>query len=209
MAGLGLHLTLADFRRVLATPRAVLVALVVQALLLPPLAFGLCRAFALPGELALGLMLLAASPGGVTANLFSHLARGDVALNITLTAVNSVLSVLTLPLIVKVSMAHFMGEERQLPLQLGKTLQVFAVVLVPVAIGMLVRARAAGLADRLARPVKILSAVFLVLVVVASIIKERALLLEHAGQIGLAALAFNVTSMLVGYLVPRLARLDD
>jgi BASS family bile acid:Na+ symporter len=106
-------------------------------------------------------------------------------------------------------MAHFMGEERQLPLQLGKTLQVFAVVLVPVAVGMLVRASAAGLALRLARPVKILSALFLLLVVVGSIVKERALLLEHAGQIGLAALAFNVTSMLVGYVVPRLARLDE
>ena len=86
MAGLGLHLTLADFRRVLAVPRAVAVALAVQVLLLPPVAFGLAKAFGLPGELALGLVLLAASPGGVTANLFSHLARGDVALNISLTA---------------------------------------------------------------------------------------------------------------------------
>ena len=95
MAGLGLHLTLADFRRVLQVPRAVAVALVVQSLLLPPVAIGLCLAFKLPGELALGLVLLAASPGGVTANLFSHIARGDVALNITLTAINSLLALLT------------------------------------------------------------------------------------------------------------------
>ena len=115
MAGLGLHLTLADFRRVLAVPRAVAVALAVQVLLLPPVAFGLAKAFGLPGELALGLVLLAASPGGVTANLFSHLARGDVALNISLTAINSVLALLTLPLWTALALSVFLGTESSVP----------------------------------------------------------------------------------------------
>jgi BASS family bile acid:Na+ symporter len=178
-------------------------------IILPGVCFGLAIAFDLPPDLAVGLLLLAASPGGVTANLFSHLARGDVALNITLTAVNSVLSVVTLPIIVNLAMAHFMGQEQSIPLQFTKTAQVFAVVLIPVGVGMLVRARAPGLADKLSRPVKILSALFLVLVVVAAIIKERQLLATYAGQIGLAALTFNVISMAVGYLVPRLVRLDE
>jgi BASS family bile acid:Na+ symporter len=209
MLGLGLGLTIDDFRRVLRYPRAVAVGLACQMLLLPLVCFGLTLAFGLPPVLAVGLMLLAASPGGVTANLFSHLARGDVALNITLTAVNSVLSVLTLPLIVNLATAYFMGEDRSIPLQLGKTLQVFAVVLIPVAVGMLVRARAPRLAARVDRPVKILSALFLVLVVVGAIARERRLLLEYAGQIGLAALTFNLCSMAVGYLVPRAVRLGE
>jgi hypothetical protein len=109
MLGLGLTLTLADFKRVVVYPRAVIVGLVCQMLVLPFACYGIARAFALPPELAVGLMLLAASPGGATANLFSHLAKGDVALNITLTAVNSVLSLFTLPLIVNVSLERFLG----------------------------------------------------------------------------------------------------
>jgi BASS family bile acid:Na+ symporter len=100
MLGLGLSLTIADFKRVVVYPRAVIVGLVCQMLLLPVVCYGLAIGFNLPPELAVGLMLLAASPGGATANLFSHLAHGDVALNITLTAVNSLLSLLTLPFIV-------------------------------------------------------------------------------------------------------------
>jgi BASS family bile acid:Na+ symporter len=207
MLGLGLSLTLEDFRRVVRYPRAVVVALACQMLVLPAVCLALAIAFALPPELAVGLMLLAASPGGATANLFSHLAHGDVALNITLTAVNSVLSVATLPVIVNLSMAYFLGDARSIPLQLGKTLQVFAIVLVPVAIGMTIRARAAAFAARLGRPVKVLSIVFLVLVVVAAIAKEWRLLEAHAAQIAAAALAFNVASLLVGYAVPRLARI--
>ena len=209
MLGLGLGLTVEDFRRVVRYPRAVAVGLVCQMLLLPLVCFGIAILFALPPALAVGLMLLAASPGGATANLFSHLARGDVALNISLTAVNSVLSVVTLPIIVNLAIGFFMGEERSIPLQLTKTIQVFAVVLIPVGIGMLVRAHAPRVADRMSRPVKILSALFLVLVVVGSIARERRLLLEYAGQIGLAALTFNLISLAVGYLVPRLVRLDE
>jgi BASS family bile acid:Na+ symporter len=207
MLGLGLGLTPEDFRRVLRFPRAVVVALGCQMLLLPLGCWLLAIGFALPPELAVGLMLLAASPGGATANLFSHLARGDVALNITLTAVNSVLSVATLPVIVNLSMAYFMGEGRAIPLQFGKTVQVFAIVLVPVGLGMAVRARWPEVAARLARPVKILSIAFLALVVAAALVKEWELVSSHVGQIGLAALAFNLLSLAVGYSVPILARL--
>src|SRR5262245_43107746 len=103
MLGLGLSLSLADFRRVIVYPRAVIVGLLCQTLLLPAICYAVARGFGLAPELAVGLMLLSASPGGATANLYSHLARGDVALNITLTATNSVLSIFTLPLIVGIS----------------------------------------------------------------------------------------------------------
>jgi bile acid:Na+ symporter, BASS family len=207
MLGLGLSLTIDDFRRVARFPRAVLVGLGCQMLLLPFVCFGLTLAFRLPPELAVGLMLLAASPGGATANLFSHLARGDVALNITLTAVNSVLALATLPVIVNLSMAYFMGADTSIPLQFGKTIQVFAIVLIPVAIGMTIRARLPELATRMTRPVKILSVIFLVLVIAAAISKEWVLLSTYFGQIGLAALAFNVVSLSTGYGAAMLARL--
>lgn len=208
MLGLGLALTPADFRRVIVYPKAVAVGLGCQMLLLPVACLGIAHAFDLHPAFAVGLMLLAASPGGATANLFSHLAKGDVALNITLTAVNSVLSLVTLPLIVNLSLAHFLGEERSIPLQFSKVISVVAVVLVPVAIGMVVRARRPDVADRLDRPVRILSAVFLVFVIVSAILKERAILAEAFREVGLAALAFNLASMAVGYFVPRLARVE-
>ena len=119
-------------------------------------------------------MLLAASPGGTTANLFSHLFRGDVALNITLTAVNSLIAVVTLPVITNLAIDYFdPADGGSLGLQFGKTLQVFAIVLVPVVIGMLVRQRAPAFADRMDKPVRIVSAVVLALVIVGTIIAER------------------------------------
>ena len=106
MFGLGLDLTLADFRRIGRHPKAVAIALVCQIVVLPAICFGLVLAFDLEPLLAIGMLLLAASPGGTTANLFSHLFRGDVALNISLTAINSILALVTLPLITNAAIDH-------------------------------------------------------------------------------------------------------
>src|SRR5688572_19007940 len=208
MLGLGLSLRIADFRRVIIYPRAVGIGLGCQMLLLPAVCLGVAHAFALPPELAVGLMLLAASPGGAVANLFSHLARGDVALNITLTAVNSALSMITLPLIVGFSLEHFLGASHAIPLQPGKLLTVVAIVLTPAAIGMVVRARRPELAARLDRPVRIVSAVFLFGVIMSAVIAERANIRSFVVQVGPAALAFNLASLGTGYFVPRLARIE-
>jgi BASS family bile acid:Na+ symporter len=209
MLGLGLSLTVDDFKRVIVYPRAVLVGLFCQTVLLPLACFFIARGFNLPPELAVGLMLLAASPGGATANLFSHLARGDVALNITLTAVNSLLSLATLPLIVNLSLARFMGEGRAVPMQFSKVIQVFAIVLIPVSIGMVLRAKKKELAQQLDKPVRILSALFLLLVIGGAVNAERANVVNYFQQVGLAALVFNLVSMAVGYLVPLVARLPE
>ena len=209
MYGLGLALTRDDFRRVIVYPRAVVLGLFCQTVLLPPACLAIAHAFALPPELAVGLMLLAATPGGATANLFSHLARGDVALNITLTAVNSLLALFTLPLIVNLSFVHFLGEGRDVPMPFTKVVQVFAIVLVPVALGMWTRARSPALALRLDRPFRAASSAFLLLVILATAWTERAMLGDHFRSVGLAALAFNLTSLAVGYLVPRLARVPQ
>jgi BASS family bile acid:Na+ symporter len=205
MLGLGLGLTVADFRRVVQYPKPALIALACQALLLPAICFGLVVALDLRPELAVGMMLLSASPGGTTANLYSHLFGGHVALNVTLTAVNSVLAVVTLPVIVNLSAARFLGDGASIGLQFDKVLQVFAIVLIPVAIGMAVRALREGLADRLARPVKILSVVVLVAVIAGTLLKEWDNIAEYVVAVGVAVLIFNVVSLAIGYGAPRLA----
>jgi bile acid:Na+ symporter, BASS family len=204
MFGLGLSLTPADFARVGRQPKAVVIALVLQLLVLPAVCFGLVLAFDLPPLLAVGMLLLAASPGGTTANLFSHLFRGDVALNITLTAVNSLVAVVTLPLITNLAIAYFdPADGGTLGLQLGKTAQVFAVVLVPVAIGMLVRRRAPGFAERMDKPVRILSAAVLALVILGTIVAERDNISSYVQDVGLPALLFCLASLAAGFFVPR------
>jgi BASS family bile acid:Na+ symporter len=206
MFGLGLSLTVADFTRVVRYPRASLIALACQILVLPAICLGLVLLFDLDPPLAVGMMLLAAAPGGTTANLFSHLAHGDVALNITLTAINSVLAVITLPVVVNLSLQGFMEGEDAIGLQPDKLLQVFAIVLIPVAIGMLVRRRAPGFADRLNRPVRIASIVVLVSVIAVAVFQERGNVIDYVASVGLLALLFCVLSLTIGYTVPRALR---
>lgn len=207
MLGLGLSLTGADFRRVLEQPRSVVVALLCQVILLPAICFGLAVGIGLVPELAVGLMLLAASPGGPIANIFSHLSNGDVALNITLTAVNSLLSLLTLPLVVNLSLAWFLGEGRDVPLQFTKIAQVFLFVLVPVATGMALRHRRPALAQRLDQPVRLLSIIVLALMFMLVFVSARGALMANLTTVGAVVLIFNVVSLSVGYGVARLVKL--
>jgi bile acid:Na+ symporter, BASS family len=202
MFGLGLSLTPDDFRRVGRHPRAVAVALACQLLLLPAVCFGLVRLFDLPPLLAIGMMLLAASPGGTSANLFSHLFHGDVALNVTLTAINSVLAIATLPIITNLAIAYY-DQSDTVSLQFGKVVEVFAVVLVPVAIGMVVRARAAAFAARADRAVRIGSAVILAVLVVGILLDQRENVAGYLADVGVVAALFCALSLVVGYVVPK------
>jgi len=208
MFGLGLSLTVQDFRRVARSPRAVLVALGLQMLVLPALAFALVVAFDLDPLLAVGVMLLAASPGGTTANLFSHLFRGDVALNVTLTAINSVLAAVSIPLVTNFAISYF-DAEGELGLQFAKVLQVVAIVLIPVAVGMVVRRRSADFAARADRPVRVFSIVVLVLVAVGALLAERENLGEYFQQVGLVTGLFCLASLTIGYTGARLLRLSE
>ena len=209
MMGLGLELTPRDFSRVTRHPKAVLIALFCQLIILVGIAFVLCKLLALPPLLSVGLMLLAASPGGATANLFSYLFKGDLALNITLTAINSVIAAITLPLIINFSILHFMQDGQQVGLQFGKILQVFAIILIPVGIGMLIRHYAPGVTAKLNRPLRIFAITFLVLIIVATIVKERANISEYLTQVGLATALFCILSLGIGYLVPRLLNINS
>ncbi|MEV6063695.1 bile acid:sodium symporter family protein [Nocardia asteroides] len=211
MFGLGLSLTVADFTRIAKSPRIVAIALLCQVVALPIVAFGLVLLFDLPAILAVGVMLLASSPGGTTANLFSHLFRGDVALNVSLTAVNSVIAVVTVPLVTNFAIGYFDPAEGgdSLGLQFGKVLQVFAIVLVPVAIGMLVRRASAAFADRMDRPVRIGSAVTLLLVILGTVATEADTLTDSFVQVGGITAVFCVISLTVGYFLPRLLGVPD
>jgi BASS family bile acid:Na+ symporter len=202
MLGLGLTLTVADFARVGKHPKAVLVALVCQLILLPAVCFGLVLAFQLPPVLAVGMMLLAASPGGTTANLYSHLFRGDVALNISLTAINSVVAVITLPIIANLAIAYFLPGGEQVGLQLSKTLEVFAIVLLPVVLGMLIRRWKPGFADAMDKPVRIASVIILVVVIAGAVMSNREILVANFATLALITALFCVISLAVGYLAP-------
>lgn len=207
MLGLGLGLTPEDFRRVARYPRAVLVGLALQAAVLPWVAFALALLLRLPPEFAVGLMLLAASPGGATANIYSHLARGDVALNITLTAVNSVLCLVTLPLILDLSLQVFLGAGQYVPPPVRKVVEVAAIILLPVVLGMGLRRAAPAFASRMEKPIRLLSVLVLAGLVAAAIAQERERLAEHVAVVGLACLLFNLASLGAGYDVPRALRL--
>lgn len=203
MFGLGLSLTTEDFKRVARFPKPILIGLAAQMLLLPSVAFLLCKLFELPAELAIGLMLLAASPGGTTANVFSHLSDGDVALNITLTAINSVLAAVTLPLFVGLSIAHFAGSRQDIGFQFVKAVEVFAIVLVPVSIGLLVHSKSRKFAKKMDKPVRIFSIVFLVTLVVSAFAQEWDNVSQYFSQLGSVVICFNLISLATGYLLPR------
>jgi BASS family bile acid:Na+ symporter len=207
MLGLGLSLTIADFARVVRFPKAVLVGLFAQTVVLVAIAYLLARLADLPPELAVGLMLLAASPGGATANIYSHLAHGDVALNITLTAVNSLLALATLPLIVDASLAHFLGQDQYVPPPTRKIVEVAAIIVVPVVLGMALRAGQPRLAAALERPIRVFAVLVLAAVIVAAIVAEWERLPGFIAAVGAVCLAFNLLSMAIGYGLPRVLAL--
>lgn len=209
MIGLGLELTLADFKRVTERPKAVLVALFCQFVLLTLVAFGISELLHLAPELAVGLVLLSASPGGPVANLYSYLYKGDVALNISLTAINAVIAAVALPIIVNIALAHFIQDDSKIGLQFTKVMQVFSIIIVPVLIGMTIRHFKPRIAHALNQPVKFFAIGFLVLIMVGAISQEGAKMLDYAVQVGVATSLFCIASLNIGYFVPRLFKIDE
>ena len=203
MLALGLTLTVADFRRAATLRRPLLVALICQCLLLPALCLLIAEAMHLSPNLSVGLMLMAATPGGLLANVLSHLVNGDLALNLTLTAINAMLSIFAIPAILAFSMTWFLGEGRFIPLQFDKFFAVFALVLVPTAIGIAIRHRFPELARRLRTPVKIVAAVLLVVAIVAGFAGGHQTIWKNFGEVSVAVVSFCAVSLTVGYLAPR------
>ncbi len=203
MAGLGLSLQPSDFGRLLTRKRAVAVALGLQMMVLPLIALAIAHAFALPAPIAAGLMLLAATPGSISVNLFSHVFGGSVPLNLSLTGINTLLCALTLPLIAGWSLVHFADAAGGVPPLFGKVAEIIAIIVVPVCAGMGVRALAPDFARRTEKPMRLVSASVLAVFVVAAIAKEWEALVMGFGQVGGAVILFNLASLAIGYGASR------
>jgi BASS family bile acid:Na+ symporter len=200
MATLGLGLRVQDFRRIATQPRDVLAGLASQLLLLPAIAFAIATLWAPAPALAVGLMIIAAAPGGVTSNLLTRFAGGDVALSVALTAMTSLAAMVTVPLVVLLSLRHFAGAEAAQDLSMGAVaLRMAGIVVVPVVLGMALRAARPALAARWLPAAEIVSGVLFAVVVAVAIWTERANMAAYFAAAGLAALALNVTMMAVAF----------
>lgn len=210
MLGMGLALVPEDFRRVARHPRAVAVGISLQMIALPLLGFAVVKLFGLEGALGVGLIALALCPGGTTSNMFSFLSRGDVALSISLTAVVSVVTPFTIPLLLHPIMQSMMGEGQAVALPIGQTIvQLLAITLLPVGLGMLIRHKAPSASRRAEGPVKVLSIAFLFLVIGGILRENWAQLPTFFAQAGSAALALNLAGMALGYFGGRAMRLNE
>lgn len=211
MVGLGLLLTPADFRLVARHPKAGLVVLTCQIVVLPLLCLGLVQLLGLSGADAAGLMLLVATPGGTAAGLLSYLGGGDAALNISLTGVNTVLSIITLPVIAGLAITHYLpAEERPAP-ALWDFMKVVLIVIVPVLMGMALR-RTSKLSsagyERLEHFVKIASVCVLLLTVGAALYEQHKTVTDGISRVGAAVILLSLTSLTLGYWIPRWLRIS-
>jgi bile acid:Na+ symporter, BASS family len=209
MCSLGMTLTPADFRRVLVAPRGVVIGMVNLALLSPLLAMTTARIFGLSPELAVGLVLLGASPGGMMANMLTHLSRGDTALSVTMTAISSVGAIVTVPLFLAISAGYFDAGDVGEASMLGVVARVFAITIVPVAFGMWLRRRNPARIQEVYPRVRNVSLALFALVVFGAIASEHDTVAENAAEVGGAAVALNVAAMTISFAISKLARLDD
>lgn len=205
MFGLGLSLKISDFKRIFLYPKAIIIGSFTQLVLLPILGFTIAALLLKTSpELAIGLIILAMCPGGPTSNLLTHLANGDTALCISLTAISSIVKIFTIPIMVNIAIQHYMGIASEFHLDvLSSIFKIVTITIVPAAIGMLVKAWAPGFAQSAQKPVKIMSALFLVLVILAAIYQERGTIVQSMVLAGPAALLLNISGMLLGYYIPR------
>lgn len=210
MLGMGLSLIKDDFRRVVKFPKAIVVGLVCQMLLLPAVGWAVVNFVKMDQpELAVGLMVLTFCPGGATSNMITFLARGDVALSITLTAVVSMVTPFTIPILTAMAMTSLMGADQSIALPIPQTIgALLLITVVPVVIGMVIREKKPELAARAEGPVKIASMVILFAIIAALVKKNAAELPGFFAQAGVAVLILNVSTMAIGYFAARAAKLE-
>ncbi len=208
MFGLGLSLTTQDFKRIFLYPKAILVGLTSQIVLLPVIAYGVAIYFDSSPIIAVGIMLLAACPGGATSNLVTFLAKGDLALSISLTAFASILSFITIPLILQFALNTFLNDDQVIVLDTFSIIkQMFVIIIIPVSLGMLVNTRATKFARSMDKAVKIASTIIFVLVMIGLIYALRAVFFDYLKQAGLPVIMLNIATMLVGLILALTFRL--
>lgn len=209
MVGMGLGLTLNDFKRVSSEPRSVVIGLIAQLIMLPVVGFILAIIFPLTPELAVGLIILAACPGGPTSNMVTYLVRGNVALSITLTAISSLITVFTIPIVVNLAMQRFTNSATSLQLPFLQTVvQIAVITIFPVALGMVVKYYKPQFAAKAEKWVKWLSLFFLALIIFGLLLRERANVLPFFLQVGWVTFTLNVLTMALGYGIATITKLD-
>lgn len=208
MLGMGLTLLPEDFQRVTRYPKAVAIGLVSQLLFLPVVGFLVASIVPMQPEIAVGLMVLALCPGGPSSNMITYLAKGDVALSVTLTALSSIITVFTIPIFANLSLQYFAGQDAAIALPIGQTmLQIFAITLLPVGLGMLIRQQFPDPARRLEKVVNRLAIAFLALIILAIIVREWSRIPGFIAQVGVGIVLLNVISMAIGFWLGRLFNL--
>lgn len=209
MMGMGLSLTVQDFKRVMQVPKSAAVGVVCQMIVLPVVAWGLVHVFGMSGVMAVGLMIIAACPGGVTSNLITHVSRGDTALSITLTAITSFLTVVTIPLIISFSLGELMNASQVIELPVVKTIgQVVGITILPVGLGMLIRHKNQQFAERMERPVRIASTVIFALITAGVIAANVQVIKDHFLSLIGVTLSLNLMTMAAGFVAARVSGLS-
>ena len=205
MFALGLGLTSADFLRVVKQPKDFFVGALSQIILLPIIAFCLVKIWPISPELAIGVMIIAAAPGGVTSNILTSFARGDVALSISLTAIISLLSVITVPFIIVTSLSLLDSNAVSQNISLtSMAISMFLIVTVPVILGMLFRRFASNAAIKFESVAKKISIVLFIIVLLGAILAEKDNIVSYFADAGLITLALNVIMMIVAFYVAQL-----
>jgi bile acid:Na+ symporter, BASS family len=208
MLGMGLSLLPEDFKRITRYPKAVAVGTVCQILLLPLIGALITQVVPMQPEIAVGLIVLAVCPGGPSSNLVTYLAKGDVALSVTLTAVSSIITVFTIPLFTNLALQHFLGKSAAIALPIGSTmLQIFLITLLPTAIGMAIRHQFPDTARRLEKQMSRLAVGLLALIILLLLIREGSKLPTFLVQVGIGVLLLNILATLAGFWAGKLFRL--
>ncbi|MDA9563339.1 bile acid:sodium symporter family protein [Flavobacteriales bacterium] len=208
MLGMGLSLVKDDFLHIFKHPKAVVIGLINQIVLLPIIGYLLVVIFGVNTDIAIGVMILTACPGGPTSNLITHLAKGDTALSVSLTAANSLITIITIPFVVNFALTTFLDADQMIQLNVVQTIiQIFAIVIIPVSIGMAIKSSKPAFADKMAKPVRIASAVVLFLVIIGLVLKKKADLIPYLQQAGLITLTLNLVTMGVGFASAKMAQL--
>jgi len=210
MLGMGLALKPIDFKMVIIKPKAVILGLIAQMVILPLIAYGIVLLFGMTGALAVGMMILALCPGGTTSNLYTYLAKGDIALSVTLTSIVSLIAPFTVPLFIVLFMDLLMGKDGHVELPVIKTIiQLVVITIIPITLGMIINHFKPMFSKKAEKPVKYFSIIFLFLIVVGISVKNISEMGSYFAQAGLATLLLNVICMVVGYGAAKLANLNE
>lgn len=214
MLGMGLSLTGKDFRNIFLQPKAVITGLISQMVLLPAVAIGIAMVSGLPAEMQVGIVLIAACPGGAVSNLISYLLKGNVALSVSMTSINSFLVIFTIPTIVNIALGTFMGTETDLVMPFWDTvLQVLLITVIPCVIGIFIRYQSERLAKQLERPLKVAMPIMLALAMLAAIFLEKkegvTITTGQYLEVLPWALLLNLVGMFGGLGIAKVLRLDQ